>query len=392
MPTYVENFERLLGPGDVIGYEVVFHCPFEGCIAYDKKKFYVDPDLGGWFCFHCKQDVPGKVYSEESTEKAGGSWRDFVNMVGDEANLHLWPKDPSESEFVHLEPLPKVQASKIWTRFFNLCALHDDHAKLLIDRGIDPLTLGARSATMSALWQLEREFTRETVAKAGLCKPTEVGEIEPTICVKPGRILIPYWDEKGKKINYFVGYQRMPERREDWDEEDYLKLKKRWAKVAGPRGYTPILYGASRLPKEATFAVVDEGQLKAEAAIQRGLPWTGLQGMGSQHKEAVKELAKRKVKAVIILFDTQVGNEEEIDREAERLARELLSKNIPAFRARLPIEEGEVKVDTDSFLKTHSVEDLGNVLLEALNHPYIFDEKWLEVQGGEELIEEEEDE
>ena len=36
MPTYIENFERLLGPGDVVGDQILFVCPFEGRIAPER--------------------------------------------------------------------------------------------------------------------------------------------------------------------------------------------------------------------------------------------------------------------------------------------------------------------------------------------------------------------
>lgn len=371
MNGFIEQYQRVLGSkGKPDGTQWMFPCPFDGCASYDKWKLRVSPETGAWQCKHCNHVVTGKQYREDCREPHGGTWRDFVKEVGDEANISLWPTEKQDNPIKPPDPLTRKKAQKVWEYMFAGATLLDEHRTHLMKRGIDPEKAGYVSSEDTSLSWVESEFGKDTAVRAGLGYLDDSGKLKPTKCVQPGRILIPYY--QGQSIVHFVGYMRCPDKTEAQTEEEYKEFRSNWVKVAGPVGFSTQIYGSfTEIPD---YIIVTEGQIKAESAIQKGFPCVGLTGMGNNHKDFVKECIKRSVDKVIILFDTQLEDQDNIDYEAERLARELLKKGIQPFRASLPIDpDKEAKVDIDSFFLTHSEEEFTKVLLESANNPYLFD-------------------
>lgn len=372
MATYVENYQRVLkDTGKREGSQHTFYCPFPGCAGYKKRKFYVNPATGAWCCKHCMQEVPDKVYRPDCREPHGGSWKEFAIMMQDD--LSLWPTGRIEDGEDRPEPLPAAKAREVWTKYWKECSLLPEHEALIRSRGIDPVSPGMVSASMEALAYLRGLYGDEHVIRAGLAYLNHREEFHPTRCVRPGRILIPYWS--GKIIQYFVGYQPCPPRAEHQSEMEYAYIKANWAKYCGPLGYSPTIYGT--VPDEAEYLIVTEGQLKALAAIQRGFPCVGLQGIGNNHRALVTKCKKKGVKRAIILFDTQDEHQETVDYEAGLLAGEFLAQGIPAYRAELPMENGQ-KADIDSYLLNHVDAEFAEILKEAALRRYVLPETPLE--------------
>lgn len=360
MNTYIENYERVLGQqGEFSGSQVTFSCPFPGCAGYNKKRFYVDPERGLWCCHHCCQTVGER-------DSSGGNALEFARLMGDDPGR--WPTGTIDVALPKIEPLTESRRKQLWTAMFDACSLSELHRELLRERGIDGDRAGYVSATAEMFQKLGGQFGEETMVRGGLAYLADYGEgaLHPRQCVQPGRILIPY-REKGQVV-YFVGYARRPEQQPDQTAEQYKELYHRWAKTAGPAGYTPKVYGLA--PAEAEYVIVTEGQLKAEAARQRGFPCIGISGIGNSHKLVAKHCSKQQVKRVIILFDTQLEDQETVDHEAMRLAKELLKAGISTFHAELQLEEGAEKVDIDSYLLTHTTSQFAAVLCEAGRRPY----------------------
>jgi hypothetical protein len=353
------------------GTQWTFYCPFEGCVGYKKRKFFVDPCRGYWCCKHCNKEVPDKTYRDDCKEASGGTWQEFVLMMGDDSSL--WPMDPCFDQDLQVQALSAKERRRLWTEMFAYCSLEWDHDQLVRDRGIDPKQMRVVSAGAGLIPWLRQEFGDEMVIRGGLGFETAKGELLPRTCVAPGRILIPYFDEN-EQIYYFVGYQRCPERQPDQGLEEYSIQKDNWKKIAGPAGYTPAIYG-NRLGPDLPFVIVTEGQFKAEAAIQRGFPCLGIQGINNAHAATVKAIKTAGCERVIILFDTEEDGEE-IDYAAEKLARECLKADLMPFRACLPLDpeiDGGKKTDIDSFLLHHSLDEFVAVLRNA--SPYEFEDE-----------------
>jgi hypothetical protein len=369
--TFVENYQRVLkDKGRMSGTQWSFHCPFEGCVGYSKRKFFVDPCRGYWCCKHCNKEVPDKTYRDDCKEATGGTWQEFVKMMDDDYSL--WPVDPCFDQDLQVQALSAKERRRLWTKMFDWCSLLPAHAQLVKARGIDPHQMRVVSAPADLVPWLQSEFGDEMVIRGGLAYENSRGELLPRTCIADGRILIPYLD--AEKVYYFVGYQRCPEKRPDQSHEEYAIQKDNWKKIAGPAGYTPAIYG-NNLQKDLPFVIVTEGQFKAEAAIQRGFPCLGIQGINNAHIATVKAIKAAGCERVLILFDSE-EDQEEIDYAAEKLARECLKADLLPFRACLPLDpniDGGKKTDIDSFLVHHPLEAFVAVLRDAV--PYEFEDE-----------------
>ncbi len=355
-------------------YTVERHIPYEGEV-YDLSIPETEeiPTEGGIVhnCKHCCKEVPGKVYRPDVRDPHGGTWREFVALMGDEDNLHRWPiyEGPRTPR---TPPLPEREVRQIWTSLFQLFTLTEKDRELILSRGIDPDAAGLVSVTHQDWQELKASYPPDLLIRAGLARISNYNrELFPTRCSHPGRILVPFPCERG--VRYFTGYQKCPERLPNQSETEYENFRQEWVKLALPTGYPSQIYGD--LEPDLEYVLVTEGQLKALAAIQRGIPCLGLPGMGSGHLDATRLCKKFRVKRALIVFDTQKGEPGEpvdpqtvIDYEADRLAWQLLHQGIPAYRVRLPLDPYTYKQDIDSYLLNHSTGDFMAQLKEAL--PY----------------------
>jgi hypothetical protein len=347
MSGYIECYERVLGYGRRSGTQYTFYCPFPTCEDYKGRKFYVDPANGLFYCHHCNE---------------GGNSKMFIEKMGDDESL--WPSNGVDTVVEKPKKLSAKEVRKVWSSLIGWATLLPEHGVLVRERGIDPVRAGYVSSTYELLQKMVDHYGVEKLVHAGLGYEARDGSFVAHRCVDVGRILIPYFDKD--VVRYFVGWMKCPEKESSQTEEEYQKFKKDWVKCAPPANYPTQLYGT--IPQDAELVIVTEGQVKAESAIQRGFVCVGLAGMGSSHKPLATECAKKNAKRVMILFDTQAENQANVDHEADRLARELLKKGLPVYRASLPlldeVDEGQ-KIDIDSFLRVRSLAEFIAVLREA---------------------------
>lgn len=366
---YVTQFRRVITTvlGDCEdepqGSQQVFLCPFPGCsgAGYRKKKLYVSMQSGAWCCHHCQFAVPGKEYRVDAKIQHGGTWREFAEYWYDD--VRHWPRGRvGGGEYRRTKKLPTEGQRRLWWSLFEHSELLPQDAEKIRARGIDPTYAQMRSCTRGLFDWAVKEYGPETLVDAGLANFfSDTGRLNPALCLQPGRILVPYRTPTG--CRYFIGYARTPARKPGQSNEEYENVKDRWVKAPGPRDFQVQLFGW--VPQNAPYIIVTEGQLKAEAARQRGFPCVGLTGMGSQHRDVAEECVRQRARRVIILFDEEESDEENIDWCAEALARELLTRNLPAFRARLPLHPQKGKVDVDEFFLDHGTQDFIQVLASA---------------------------
>lgn len=113
-----------------------------------------------------------------------------------------------------------------------------------------------------------------------------------------------------------------------------------------------------------------EGEIDALRAIFEGLPNVVAASGGGVYTEALSEAKRRGVKRVTLLFDTEATAEaqEATDTKIERAIATINEAGLTPFVATLPSPDGG-KVDTDSYLKDHSGEDLKEIVETALPAP-----------------------
>lgn len=381
--TYIENYQRVLeDKGRPSGTQWVFQCPFSGCIGYDKRKFFVDPSRGFWCCKHCNQEVPDKSYREDCKEASGGTWKEFVELVGDDPTL--WPNGVISDPTLKVRQLTGKQRRKIWTSMFDCIPLNPPEYEQVAARGIDPTRARVISATPYLLEKMVDMHGEDMVIRAGMAYQTKDG-LHPRTCIAPGRILIPYYDDT--EVYYFVGYMKCPSRRPNQTMEEYQAMKSDWKKISSPAGYTPAIYGS--VPENSEYIIVTEGQFKAESAIQRGFPCVGLQGIMSAHASLVKYFLSKKVQRAIILFDTQLDDQDNVDWAAEHLARAFMKVGIPTFKASLPLSEKVdrgYKMDIDSYLLNFGTEAFVGILSSSKRYEIVINSQNTEEEEEEEWI------
>lgn len=339
---YIEQYERLLGPGRQEGSRWVFTCPFDGCRDARSPHLYVDPETGAWVCFRCCQEVPGRIY--RSSGYGGGNWRDFARLVGDDESL--WPGG-SVAARRNVPVLSVTRRREIWGDLVSLSSLTADHRRHVRERGLDPFELGVVSASFDVWEYLIDIYGEQRCIDAGLAV-IQGDDLLPTLCVRERRIIIPYYNDCA--VDYFVGYAPGSH-----------------VRYAGPKGYPSHLYGVGHpLTRDCRTLIVTEGTFKAAAALQAGFPCVGLQGMGSNHREVVGLCKKRSIPNAIVLFDTQAEGQVTIDRCSERLARRLNENGVRAVVAHLPLDTGDAKCDIDSFLLKYGPESFRALVEEVI--------------------------
>ena len=104
-----------------------------------------------------------------------------------------------------------------------------------------------------------------------------------------------------------------------------------------------------------------EGEIDALRAIFEGLPNVVAASGGEVSAEAISEALRRGVKRVTLLYDT---GEDGTDKKIERAIATINEAGLTPFVASFPSDGG--KVDTDSYLKDHSGDELREIVETAL--------------------------
>lgn len=114
--------------------------------------------------------------------------------------------------------------------------------------------------------------------------------------------------------------------------------------------------------KDRTLTIV-EGQMDALHAQLEGLENVAATGGVSINSEALAEAKKMGVERVVLILDTEDTTEKNAqrDKDREKALRAIASAGLEGFIVTLPSDEG-VKADVDSYLNSHTIEELEAVI------------------------------
>lgn len=136
------------------------------------------------------------------------------------------------------------------------------------------------------------------------------------------------------------------------------------------------LYGLQELKlfgnkKEDTEIVIVEGEIDALRASYEGVTNVVAASGGTVSPEAIQEAKRLGAKSATILFDTEETDEKkrENNEKVKKAIEIIYSKGLSPFVCYLQEDAANKKQDVDSFLKTHTGEELKAVIKEARPAP-----------------------
>lgn len=133
-----------------------------------------------------------------------------------------------------------------------------------------------------------------------------------------------------------------------------------------------------------------EGELDALRAQAVGLAYVVAATGGELNSEALSELRRKGADKITLLFDrAERGSkdEEQLPGKIEKALQQIRKAHLRGYVAEFPIQEDGAKMDLDSYLGTHSAEELRSILSEAIPEAlWLFNrerDKAIAKQGGE---------
>ena len=181
-------------------------------------------------------------------------------------------------------------------------------------------------------------------------------------------LAIPY--RTGGKINGFVFRSILT--------DDQLKGKPKYkdAFISATASKRDHLFGLTGLSltgdraKDRDITIV-EGEIDALRATFCHIPNVVAASGGSVSVEALKEARRKGVKRVTLLFDTEATEQgrEQTAKKVERAIDTINEAGLTPFVCYLPSPTGGGKEDTDSYLRTHTGEELASIIDKALSAP-----------------------
>ena len=133
-----------------------------------------------------------------------------------------------------------------------------------------------------------------------------------------------------------------------------------------------------------------EGELDALRAQAVGLAYVVAATGGELNTEALSELRRKGADKITLLFDRAAQgskDEEQLPGKIEKALQQIRKAHLRGYVAEFPIQEDGAKMDLDSYLGTHSAEELRSILSEAIPEAlWLFNrerDKAIAKQGGE---------
>jgi len=231
----------------------------------------------------------------------------------------------------------------------------------------------ASSLRTRVLEDLARSGLSEADAKRLCIKPMSEAESKKLKLTHAAEgYVIPYFDAKGKKTNFFR-YRYLVDVRTPWEKASKAKGRKyEQPKKTAPEIYLPPFVKWTELQNNTeTPLVITEGEKKAASATKAGIPTIGLGGVWSfQQKKSNTPLLPSllefewRERLVYIVYDSDAAVNPQVKMAERRLAEELLKLGAIVHVVRLP-GGTEGKVGLDDYLVQEGEQALRNLLNEA---------------------------
>lgn len=285
------------------------------CPSCGGHNFYVTPHNGVGYCFNC-----GHV------ERAGGGSKPM----------------PARSRY-------RDGIRAVYTAYAHWCheQMRDEHYAYLERRGISRATADAHGIGYCPVKLFTHLMTVEAY-EAGLV----TRDRKPFLA---GRLVIPYVNSDGQVVDmrgrlYDPQIAVAPEVKY---LSPYRSAQYRWADM-------PYNVAALRSPR----LVITEGELKALASQQAGIPTVALPGIRSFRSGLVVNPGAD----VVICFDHQRKHMDDVIRAIHELARRLLPYGPQVRVATLPLGDDDEKMDIDTYIVRYGEQRYRDVIRQAL--PY----------------------
>lgn len=310
-------------------------CPFCG----DKKHFNLSPETGLWQCFKCPEsgnqisfiaktqkctngaavklikeylgivdEKPEKKKKDPVTKKKGKTaGKASKEKATTKSTTKSTTKKEAASSSSSQQPQPEQSKKpQIYDRLIKLTNLTAEHREELYqkrgfnDQIIDLLQFRSGGEYLNEIMhQLEQEYAKEDLTAAGL-----LVEVNGTTVVNnqltDGRVLIPYLDESGHC------YHLRPHK-------------------LGFEGIPIQPYCSCLLKNSPEHIVLTEGEFKAVALLQWGIPAVAVPGIpsfgGVNYDRLVEFLKLANIKKVTVIFDSEDKSNPEYSNFKEKVEK-----------------------------------------------------------------------
>ena len=231
----------------------------------------------------------------------------------------------------------------------------------ITDDTIDELKIGISKTTGDALYrEMVKVFDHTLVEKSGLVRRTSRGWMDQFI----GRIIFPYW--YNGHVVYFIARQSKWTPKNKYESGKYKKLKTNDPKndYISPQVENRYLYGMDSTRGVNDRLVITEGVTDCIAVLNGGMTCISPVTTKFRKVDCVRllKIAKR-FKEVFVCNDTDSAGIKGSIQTAEYLTVNGVDTKV----VRLPVENGDDKMDIAEYLRTHTFEEFKQLCDEGMS-------------------------
>jgi DNA primase len=338
-----------------------------------RPSFIVWPRTQTWHDFSNGGGRGGDVFSYIE-EREGCSFKEALYALAAQAGIRA-PQDSSADlahELAHWEERRQLE------RILSLAAAYYHHvlpSKIretwyraqygFRDETIDELLLGWADGHLYDHLTTRENVTREQALQTGLFVQLGDGRVEDFF---QSRLVFPYW--KSGRVVYFIARSTEFTGDEAWEQPKYKKLPLRSSKhpYISSTLRNDYFYNEDAA-RDASELLVTEGVTDCISAMQAGVPCISPATTRFRNQDLPKLLALAKPGArVVICNDSEASGAGEAG--ALETADALTSAGRHVHLITLPRADGIDKVDLNDFLKTHTADELRELIAQAPSYPH----------------------
>jgi DNA primase catalytic core len=314
-----------------------------------------------WNCWNCgaKGDVLDWIAERQGLDIKSQFYQ-VLEIAAQKAGIELERGDPEAwSELQEIRTIYTAAAEYYHSNLLDVhrAVIRDQWG--ITDKTIDELKIGMSKPTGDTLYkELVKVFDYKTVEKSGLVIRTAMGWKDQFA----GRIVFPYW--YNGQVVYFIARQSKWTPKYKWERGKYKKLLTH----SDDRDYISsqvenrYLYGMDSTRGTNDRLVITEGVTDCIAVLAGGMPCVS--PVTTKFRKAdCKRLLKiaKRFKEVLICNDTDTSGVNGAIQTAEYLT----VNEINAKVVRLPVENGNDKMDIAEYLCGHEFEEFTQLFDDA---------------------------